>query len=168
VNQQVIRRQTCTTAFARAAWPLNRADRFEIQGSARRVGFSKEILTDSYSLGGSLLGSNRRDVSSDFPALYLGATSAAFVHDTSVFRATSPVLGSRARFEVALFADAGVAWTSEEKAFFLGGHRDLLTSAGAALRVNLFGYLIGEVSLAHPFDRPDDQWVWQWSFSPGF
>jgi len=69
---------------------------------------------------------------------------------------------------VALFADAGVAWTSEHKATFLGGDRKILTSVGAALRVNVLGFAIVQTSLAHPFERPGNRWVWQWSFTPGF
>ena len=70
--------------------------------------------------------------------------------------------------EIALFADAGVAWTSDSEAAFLGGDREVLTSAGAALRLNVFGFMIVQTSLARPFDRPGKGWVWQWSFAPAF
>jgi outer membrane protein assembly factor BamA len=71
--------------------------------------------------------------------------------------------------ELALFADSGVAWTSFDKASFLGGDRSLLTSVGAAARVNVLGFLVAEFSVARPLSRPDFHgWVWQWSFAPGF
>jgi outer membrane protein assembly factor BamA len=257
-----------------------------MQASIRRIGFSQELRTEYYSaVDGSFLGDDEQDVDTGLEPLNLGSVSAALVHDTSVFGATSPILGTRARLEVAqtagsidytsvvadwrgyfmiarpvtfalrathfgrygggaedqrfrdiyigypdllrgyddinvdecvpdersqcpifdrlfgsrvvvasaelrapllglfrgrldygplpieiaLFADAGVAWTSRESASFLGGDRSMLTSVGAALRVNLLGFLIGQISAARPLDRPGrDGWVWQWSFAPGF
>jgi len=70
--------------------------------------------------------------------------------------------------ETALFFDAGSAWTEKEGAEFLGGSRSAVTSHGAALRINLFGYVIGEVAFVHPNDRPRKGWYWQFSFQPGF
>ena len=70
--------------------------------------------------------------------------------------------------ELALFADAGVAWTEAEEASFLGGTRDFVKSVGAALRFNVLGFMVVETSLARPFDRPGTDWVWQWTFTPGF
>lgn len=73
------------------------------------------------------------------------------------------------------FFDAGVAWSSDqgqtsvnEQAFFFGGDRDLLTSAGAGLRVNLFGFALGEVHWVHPFDRPDKGGHFQFAINTGF
>ena len=285
VDQQLLERETFSTVFGLASLPLNRADRFELQPSFQRVGFSAEVRTDAYSvIDGSYLGSDKHGIDTGIDPLYLGSVSGAFVHDTSVFGATSPIVGSRGRLEVsptfgsvsytnvladyrryfmpvrpvtfafrvthfgrygsgsederfgqlylgypdlirgydgvtstecvatatdpcpvydqlfgsrillgnaevraplwglikgqltygplpvelALFADAGVSWTREDQAAFLGGDRKILTSVGAALRVNVFGYMVVETSLAHPFDRPGKSWVWQWSFSPGF
>jgi Tol biopolymer transport system component len=285
LDQQLIERETFSTVFGLASLPLNRADRFELQPSFQRVGFSAQLYTDSYSaLDGSYLGSSNQSLDTGLAPLYLGSVSGAFVHDTSVFGATSPIVGARGRFEVsptfgtitytnvladyrryfmpvrpvtvafrvthfgrygsgsedqrfgelylgypdlirgydgitsaecvpnatdpchvydqlfgsrillgnfevraplwglfkgqltygplpvevALFADSGIAWTKGDKASFLGGDRKLLTSVGAALRVNVFGYLVVETSIAHPFERPGKSWVWQWSFSPGF
>jgi Tol biopolymer transport system component len=285
-DQYLVQRETDASAFAVAAYPLDRARRFELQGSFRRVGFSQELRTEYYSpVDGSFLGDEKEKLRGVFDPLYLGSVSGAFVHDTSVFGATSPILGSRARFEVAptfgsidytevladwraylmpvrpvtfalrathfgrygsggddgrfqdiylgypelvrgyddigaeecvpdetsscplydrlfgsrvlvasaelraplwglfkgrlsygplpieiaLFADAGVAWTGSEKASFLGGDRSLLTSVGAALRGNVFGFLVAQISAAKPLDRPGRSgWVWQWSLSPGF
>ena len=70
--------------------------------------------------------------------------------------------------EVALFGDAGVAWTSDTKPSFAGGNRDWARSAGAALRVNVFGYAIAEVDYVRPFDRTRKGWVWQFGLTPGF
>jgi hypothetical protein len=85
------------------------------------------------------------------------------------------VLGGRSFYgplplEMAFFADTGVAWTSNQKASFLGGERDFVTSVGAALRANVLGFLIVEVDYVHPLDRPnrDKSWLWQFNFTPGF
>jgi len=290
LQQSLIFRQTYSSAYAVGALPFNRAQRFEVQTSFQRVGFSTEVRTEAFSaIDGSFLGRDRQNLDAGADPLYLGSVSGALVHDSSVFGATAPILGSRGRLEagptfgsisytdvladyrqyfmpvrpvtlafrlthfgrygggaedprfrslylgypnlirgydgitaaecaadlggagsqsscpvydrlfgsrllfanaevraplwglfkgqltygplpvdIALFADAGVAWTSQDKASLLGGSRDLLTSVGAALRMNVFGFLVVETSLAHPFQRPGKDWVWQWSFSPGF
>jgi outer membrane protein assembly factor BamA len=71
--------------------------------------------------------------------------------------------------EVALFADAGVAWSrGDNPAIFRAeGGRDGVSSVGAAFRVNFFGF-VTQFSFAHPFQRPGQNWIFQWSFAPGF
>jgi Tol biopolymer transport system component len=70
--------------------------------------------------------------------------------------------------ELALFGDAGVAWDKTVKPTFFGGTRKPVYSTGAAIRANVFGLLIAEVDLVHPFDRPQRDWVWQFSLLPAF
>jgi WD40-like Beta Propeller Repeat len=70
--------------------------------------------------------------------------------------------------EVAFFADGGAAWNRGEKPSFLGGSRESVSSAGVSLRVNLFGFAVGQFDFAHPFQRPSRNWVWSFSLSPGF
>ena len=70
--------------------------------------------------------------------------------------------------EGAVFADAGVAWNRGAEPSFLGGNVKQLTSAGFAVRVNLFGFAVGEVDLVRPFQRPGSGWIWQFGFTPGF
>ncbi|MFQ5550081.1 MAG: BamA/TamA family outer membrane protein [Gemmatimonadales bacterium] len=88
-----------------------------------------------------------------------------------------------------VFGDAGLAWNSNlaprecillrqtgsdctaddtinEQAFFLGGDREPLYSAGAGLRINAFGFAILEFDRVRAFTR--DRWLWQFSFTPGF
>ncbi|MEJ2679572.1 MAG: DPP IV N-terminal domain-containing protein, partial [Gemmatimonadota bacterium] len=55
--------------------------------------------------------------------------------------------------DLVAFYDAGVAWTANSQATFLGGPRPILTSAGVGLRVNLFGFLLGELDYVDPFQR---------------
>ena len=70
--------------------------------------------------------------------------------------------------ELAPFFDAGSAWSSSDRAQFLGGDRKTVTSAGLATRINLFGFLIAEADYVHPNDRPRKGWYWQFSVQPGF
>jgi outer membrane protein assembly factor BamA len=71
--------------------------------------------------------------------------------------------------EAALFYDAGVAWTGDEGARVLGnGPRGLVTSAGVSLRMNFFGFAIGQLDYVRPFERPGKDWMLRASFTPGF
>jgi Tol biopolymer transport system component len=82
--------------------------------------------------------------------------------------------------EVAFFADAGWAWNNLQQVAIatsiLGASqvphpfnwRDGVASAGVALRVNLFGYAVGQFDFAHPFQRPGSGWLFQFNLSPGF
>jgi Tol biopolymer transport system component len=72
------------------------------------------------------------------------------------------------RVELAPFFDAGVAWVRGDEPSFLGGDRNLVTSYGLAVRVNLFGAAILELDIVHPNDRPGNRWYTQWGFQPGF
>ena len=70
--------------------------------------------------------------------------------------------------EVALFADAGAAWTRQRPLRLTGVNRDLVRSVGVAARINVLGFAVAEVDYAHPLDRPMRGWLWQFNFSPGF
>lgn len=72
--------------------------------------------------------------------------------------------------EFLTFFDAGLAWSSEDKAWFLeGGQRKPVYSTGIGLRMNLFGYVIAGVNFVHPFNRPYKKgWYFEFSFQPGF
>ena len=73
--------------------------------------------------------------------------------------------------EMAFFGDAGMAWSNRDnahKAFFFGGDRKPVYSAGVALRVNLLGFAILEIDATRPFSRPGSGIVWQFGLSPGF
>lgn len=67
-----------------------------------------------------------------------------------------------------IFYDAGAAWFTNEKPTFFGGDKKPISSYGLLLRLNLFGFAVGEVDYVHPFDRPDKKWLWQFSFTEGF
>lgn len=70
--------------------------------------------------------------------------------------------------ETGLFFDAGLAWNSTEKPSFMGGNRTIVKSFGATARVNFLGFLVFQVSLVNPIDRPQKGWMWQFDIRPGF
>lgn len=70
--------------------------------------------------------------------------------------------------DIALFGDAGTAWTTEDQPDLLGGDRGWVRSVGVALRLNAFGYAILELDYVRPFDRPGRGWLWQFNLTPGF
>ncbi|MGH7541702.1 MAG: peptidase S9 [Gemmatimonadota bacterium] len=68
--------------------------------------------------------------------------------------------------EIGAFFDAGVAWTGEEGQNL--GDRKVVKSTGFLARLNLFGFAIAELDFVHPLDRPEKEWLWQFSLTPGF
>jgi WD40 repeat protein len=70
--------------------------------------------------------------------------------------------------ELLMFADVGVAWTSADKAEFLGGERKPVASWGAGARVNVFGFVVVEVDYVRPLDRPLQKSLWQFNFTTGW
>jgi hypothetical protein len=74
----------------------------------------------------------------------------------------------RIPIDVVGFFDIGVAWTRHERPAFAGGTRGVVRSAGAAVRINVFGLLPLEVSAARPFDRVDRSLQMQIGIRQGF
>ncbi|HMA44658.1 MAG TPA: BamA/TamA family outer membrane protein [Gemmatimonadales bacterium] len=70
--------------------------------------------------------------------------------------------------EGAVFADAGVAWNKADQHSLFDVRRQGVTSVGAALRMNLFGFAVAELDYVKPFQRPDKGWYWELSLTPGF
>jgi hypothetical protein len=104
-GQTVIAEQTLrVTQISRgitgiAQYPLSRAQRLEFSAGARRISFDQELETLLFSPAtGQLLD----EQSIDLPrpeAINLGEASSALVYDSSIFGATSPILGQRYRLE---------------------------------------------------------------------
>jgi Tol biopolymer transport system component len=298
VDQTIVFRQTERSATGIVAYPFNRAERVEFQAAATQISFDEVVRSQVYSLNTGQLLSDDTNTTPLARSLNLATTSAAFVHDTSSFGATSPVQGTRYRVEadptfgsinytglladyrryfmpfpfytlagrvmhygrygsgaedqrlfplylgyptlvrgydvntfdnsdcvanavspcplfdrllgsrmlvanvefrfpllrpfgvsqrmygpvpveVALFADGGVAWNSLSQATAIGVTGSVtqpqafklsngVSSAGVALRVNLFGFAVGEFDFARPFQRPGQGWVFQFNLAPGF
>ena len=287
IAQQTVRvTQLNSGASAIAQYPFSRVHRFEFSAGVRRIGFDAELETQLFDATTGVQFDDQRE---DLPrpdAIRMAETTAALVYDSSVFGATSPLIGRRYRFEysqmagdltyggfladyrqyfmparpftfalrglhygrygrngedqrltplfigyqglvrgydfgsftadecesltmvscpafdrlngsrvavanaefrfpllglfsrksfygpfpieMALFADAGMAWTSDTRPTFAGGDRDWVRSAGAALRVNLLGFAVAEFDYVRPLDRSRKGWVWQFGLTPGF
>jgi outer membrane protein assembly factor BamA len=100
--------------------------------------------------------------------------------------------------EVSPFFDAGLAYTGEQNpdfrlassansapascstgasktnpftnqsSFIQCADRIPVFSTGLSFRVNVLGYMIFEAYLAHPFQRPEKNWVWGFQLAPGW
>ena len=70
--------------------------------------------------------------------------------------------------ETGLFYDTGVAWSTGSKPALFGGGKKLISSYGATIRINLFGYAVGEVDYVHPIERQGDKWMWEFNLIQGF
>ncbi|HEX5475491.1 MAG TPA: BamA/TamA family outer membrane protein [Vicinamibacterales bacterium] len=269
-----------------ALYPFSRAQRIEVSGGFRQITGKQDVTTRLYDyFSGQQVAQNSQTLS-HFPTLNLGTASSALVYDTSIFGATSPILGSRYRLEydqvggsltygsaladyrryfmpfrpytfalrglyygrferdsdsslltpvfigypdlvrgydygsfqpqecgsatdgscpsldrligsrmlvlnaelrfplwgafggdnfygpvpieLAVFGDAGAAWSKGERLRFTGPDRDFVRSIGAAARINVFGYAVAEVDYVRPLDRPGRGWMWEFNLSPGF
>jgi len=94
---RIIERNTAVTGLLQ--YPFSRAQRIEFAGGMRRIGFDNQVETQIYSASsGALLDKGTEDLPRPDP-LSFAESSAALVYDTSVFGATSPMLGQRYRLE---------------------------------------------------------------------
>ena len=92
--------QRDTSASGMLSYPFSRAHRVEFSGGYRRIGLSQDVTSRFFSLAtGEQIAEQEEDLGS-LPVLNLGTASAAMVYDTSIFGLTSPILGTRTRFEV--------------------------------------------------------------------
>jgi Tol biopolymer transport system component len=268
------------------SYPFSRAQRIELNGGVRQIGFKQDVTSRAYDYTtGQQLTEDRSTIAEE-PTLNLGEASAALVFDTSINGVTSPIRGTRYRLEVsqsagsltytgllgdfrtylmpvrpftfafrgmfygrygtdaedlrlptlylgypglvrgydsgsfesfecglqpdgscpvfdrllgsrlaifnaemrfplwaafggdnfygplpiemAVFADSGVAWGQTGSVLFGGTNKEPVSSVGAAMRVNLFGFAVGEIDYVRPLDRPGKGWMWQFNLRPGF
>jgi Tol biopolymer transport system component len=74
--------------------------------------------------------------------------------------------------DIAPFVDGAIAWSRGESPSFEFATRSTeripVFSAGVSARANLFGYAVLEVFYAHPFQRPDKDWVLGFQLAPGW
>ena len=100
VLQQTLRVTQINRAFSGLAqYPFSRAHRFELAAGLRRISFDQDIESQIFSATTGTLIDRFTDELPRPDPLNLGETSAALVYDSSVFGATSPILGQRYRFE---------------------------------------------------------------------
>jgi Tol biopolymer transport system component len=99
VEQTQFYRQTNQQGGMVVAYPLSRVTRLELSGAARYITFDNEVRTRIFDpVSGALLSDQKVDLpTSDNLKLFDGGI--ALVRDTSVFGATSPIKGARARLD---------------------------------------------------------------------
>jgi len=139
VQQTQLFRQTYNELGAFVAYPLSRATRVEFSASAQHIGFDTELETQTIDpFSGQLLSQTKTQLPSD-PALNLRDVGAAIVRDTSVFGATSPIVGQRARVEVEpTFGDLHmVNVTTDYRQYFMPVRP--VTFAGRVVHIGRYG-----------------------------
>ena len=93
-------RYTHQWATMNARYSVNRSQRVEFGAGVRRTGFEWQTYTRVLdSVAQDVVSREARETPGGRP-IHLAEAHAAFVHDTAVFGATSPILGQRYRFEV--------------------------------------------------------------------
>lgn len=86
-------------ASALAQYPFSRVQRLEFSAGVRRIGFDYEVETQFFSpITGQLFDQQTKQLPRP-DAITMGEVTAALVYDSSVFGATSPLVGRRYRIE---------------------------------------------------------------------
>jgi hypothetical protein len=83
------------------AYPFNRAERLELSAGLRHFSFDREVSTRTFALPARTLVDRFRDARPAGRSLVTADLGLALVHDTAIFGAAGPVLGSRYRFQIA-------------------------------------------------------------------
>ncbi len=99
IDQTIIFRQNDRSVGGIVAYPFDRARRVEFQSSVSRISFDQIVQTQAFSLNTGQLIADHTEKTSLGEPLTLVTSSAAYVHDTSNFGATSRVQGQRYRLE---------------------------------------------------------------------
>ena len=106
-----------------AVYPFSRTNRIEVSSGLRQITGKTDVTTRLYDYySGQQLSQDTTRLST-FPTLNLGIASSAYVHDTSIFGATSPIRGSRYRLEYDQTYDLG----KRSSTTLSGGTADSLT-----------------------------------------
>ena len=101
IDSEFLYRQLHRRISGTAIYPFSSAKRFEVSTAMQTTSFDQEETTSVYSTRtGELLQANRGTSVTALPVA-LFETAAALVHDSALLGPTSPVLGTRYRFEVA-------------------------------------------------------------------
>jgi Tol biopolymer transport system component len=139
VEQLVRDRTTDRRLMGVVQYPFSRARRVEFGAAVRHLSFTRDIDTRGFSLNtGQLLFEDRQDVRLADP-LTLSEVTTAFVHDTSLFGATGPVLGHRSRFEVSpTFGDLRFTNVTADARHYVMPFTPL-TIAARALHIGRYG-----------------------------
>ncbi len=100
IERTIIQRQTFRQIGGITAYPLNRAQRIELNARYLNIGYSLEARDRIFDPA-TLIQIAEDETELDAPAdLNLGQVSTALVYDNSLFGITSPMIGQRYRLEV--------------------------------------------------------------------
>ena len=69
---------------------------------------------------------------------------------------------------MALFADAGLAWTSATRPRVRRRRSRVGEKRRRRLALNVLGFAIAEIDFVRPLDRSRKGWLWQFGLTPGF
>jgi Tol biopolymer transport system component len=99
IEQTVLYQQTDSGITAQGIYPFDSTFRVEFGAGFRNIGYKTRVLTAGYALNsGQQLFDDRQ--SESLPGVNLWEGTAALVKDSSVFGATSPIMGQRFRLDV--------------------------------------------------------------------
>jgi outer membrane protein assembly factor BamA len=100
LDQTIIQRQTIRGVSGMLAYPLKQTARIEFGGGFTHASFEEQIRTTSISQRTGRVIDDQTVTTPIADSLNMSSVSSAFVTDSSLFGATSPVAGQRSRFEV--------------------------------------------------------------------
>jgi Tol biopolymer transport system component len=98
VEQTVLYQQTDSGITAQGFYPIDSTLRIEVGSGLRNIGFKTRVLTAGYSLNSGQQILDDRQSQSD-PGINLWQGTVGLVKDSSVFGATSPIMGQRFRLD---------------------------------------------------------------------
>jgi outer membrane protein assembly factor BamA len=101
VDQTIIQRQVNRGVSGILAYPFSQTARIEFSSGFTQTSFDQQVREIATSLRTGRVLSDRTDSTTLADTLNMGTFSTALVTDNSLFGATSPVAGSRSRFEIA-------------------------------------------------------------------
>ena len=139
VEETIVQRQTYRSVGGAVAYPFSRTRRVEFGASYDNLSYDEQVRTTLTSLRTGHVIRDETVTTALVSPLHLGTASVAAVVDSSVFGATSPVAGQRARFELAptsgsiTFASA----IADYRRYIMPA--DFYTIAGRVLHVGRYG-----------------------------
>jgi WD40 repeat protein len=100
VEQTILQREVERSVSLIGFYPFDPSLRVETQAGYRHIGFDTKVTTDIFAYpSGAFIRTDEQNLETQ-DGLSLFEGSAALVRDTSLFGATSPIMGQRFRFEV--------------------------------------------------------------------
>jgi hypothetical protein len=99
IQQTTLFQQTERSFTGVTSYPFNRAARIELSAGATNITFSQQVETTAFTLDTGNVISDTVSTTPTGRSLNIAEASAAYVYDTSIFGATSPINGQRYRLQ---------------------------------------------------------------------